>query len=657
MIDSKPLQNFSLRKRRLSNLIEIETILDLLPEAALLVDVKDNRIILANSKLTQISSWTRSDLLGMKFDDLFSIQDIEEPPIEFISKIQGRTLNWDLSMTKRGGFEELVQATPTSIDPQGARLIVILEPVSKREQRLAEVERQRNQWEGLQTLVNASQQSNLNIAFDLVLNAAHTMTGASYITIYQVDGHSPTLIQTAAIENEKPLPQQIQPYDLIALEEPILWTPGKRTISNLHRFARASNISYVASAPIGQENAAIGILVIADDKNSPAENILDILGVLTNSLNSIIQGSILIKNLRDDLTVKNTSSQVYSVTTEEVLDSVVILTPELKIQELNPAAESALGYESNEVAGQEIDDILISTDNLHAAILSSSEKAQKQCLEGINLFRRDGRSFLANVLTAPILDGDDITNIIIVFQDLSELEQYRLLNQELEKRAILGEVTASFAHEVRNPINNISTGLQLLAINLPEDDHHQETIERLKNDCERLAELVKSSLLFVRPMEYTLAPIHIDQMLQNLLSRTKSRMDRSNIEYQMQVENDISTVEGDYRALEQVFTNLIINAIQAMEDNGGVLAFKLKPIQDPEGTDYIEISVSDTGPGIPDEIINRIFEPFYTTKENGTGLGLAIVKRIITAHRGVVNVTSMPGGTIFQIRLPTVSES
>jgi signal transduction histidine kinase len=109
------------------------------------------------------------------------------------------------------------------------------------------------------------------------------------------------------------------------------------------------------------------------------------------------------------------------------------------------------------------------------------------------------------------------------------------------------------------------------------------------------------------------------------------------------------SAKGDKRSLEQVFTNIIQNGINAMKNNGGKLSIRIADQQNP---DTVSIDISDTGPGIPAEIIDRIFEPFFSTNQDGTGLGLAITKQIVNAHNGQITVNSVPGGTVFRITLP-----
>ena len=131
-------------------------------------------------------------------------------------------------------------------------------------------------------------------------------------------------------------------------------------------------------------------------------------------------------------------------------------------------------------------------------------------------------------------------------------------------------------------------------------------------------------------------------------------MARLNIQHHIQVAPDTPPIMGDQRALEQVFTNLISNAVQAMGDNGGTLAVKIAPHFTPGRKTQTQIDISDTGPGIPEEIRDRIFDPFFTTDPKGTGLGLSITKQIVTAHKGSIHPTSFPGGTVFHIQIPAL---
>jgi signal transduction histidine kinase len=251
---------------------------------------------------------------------------------------------------------------------------------------------------------------------------------------------------------------------------------------------------------------------------------------------------------------------------------------------------------------------------------------------------------------------NELQGIIVLIQDLTEEEQIKAQTQQLEQRALLGEVTAVFAHEVRNPINNISTGLELMAYNLPGDDPNQETIARLQSDCDRLSQLMKSVLAYAHQSDYELVPVDLGVLVSGMLHRLQHRLSKAKVHDHIQIDPDLPLIEGDRRALEQVFTNLVNNAIQAMSDEGGTLAIKIQHLKPSPDRQFIVIDVADDGPGIPKDNLDHIFQPFFTTKRDGTGLGLAITQRIITAHKGTIGVNSFPGGTVFRIQLPVLED-
>ena len=688
MNESLHLRALSLGKRRSLGNDEFAALLDVLPHAALLADLRQGRILLANARLAELTALTPAELDGAPLTSLLTGPDGE--PLPPLRKWLGRSQSMPLELlTRRGCLKASAALTP--LNASGDLALISIESLHTQLQRQLEEERQEHLWDALYTLNHAHFQTDLLAAFSMVLQAGARLTGASWIGLYQADsdtpllyrsivstsldqtdgGHSPAASHPAEASHS-PLPERIAPQDLLALHKPLLWSHGRRTIVQLHRQARLANLAYLASVPIGQPSALIGLLVAAGGPDDPPQGILEILMVLAASITALSESNA----IRDEYTrltnADATMAARYAAIVDSASDSILVLSPEQTILGLNPSAEQALGYTAAEVVGQPVENILISTTSLQPALQVAQHSFPAYQLGIIKLYRRSGQPFSANIRLLPITDNAGTETLLVIFQDLSEQEEYQLRNQQLEQRALLGEVTASFAHEVRNPINNISTGLQLLAINLPAEDANQETIKRLLHDCDRLGELVKSSLSFVRPMEYRLEPVNLAPVLSSLLERWEARLTRIGIKYRLQLEPGLPSVNGDIRALEQVFANLINNAMQAMEKSGGLLAIKAglaggsanpdaweagaPPIAPTLGgpPTYIEISVSDTGPGIPPDIRERIFEPFFTTKQNGTGLGLAIVKRIVTAHKGVISVTSIPGGTVFHLRLPAL---
>ncbi|MEJ5202928.1 MAG: ATP-binding protein, partial [Anaerolineales bacterium] len=335
---------------------------------------------------------------------------------------------------------------------------------------------------------------------------------------------------------------------------------------------------------------------------------------------------------------------------------ILVLGNDLSITEINSSAEIMLGYAGGEVIGQAVENVLIGPDGLMPALAAARHGIPTHNLGTVLLHRRNGQAFPSHVEIIPVLRDDETMGIIVLIEDISENEQIRLRTQQLEHRAVLGEFTAVFAHEVRNPINNISTGLQLLAETLSSDDPGQEVINRMLNDCNRLNHLMESVLSFSRPMDTRFERVDLPVLVRRVLDRWRPRLAKVGVELFYQAEQNLPAVRGDPRALEQVFTNLISNAVEAMSKSGGHLAVRVLGGKPVAGQPQIEVTVSDDGPGIPEEIRERIFEPFVTANARGTGLGLAITKQIITAHRGSITVNTFPGGTMFQVCLPAIED-
>jgi PAS domain S-box-containing protein len=627
---------------------ELEALLDAIPASALLLDISKKCILLGNARAAELTSYTRVELSGMPLHSLFSPTNEGSIPL-FIKAHAGQEC--ELELVKRSGGKISVKALPTHLNPNSNLHLLSLELTSQRQIRQFEQECQDKVWEVWPILSNAYLKADMDEVMALILEAGQELTGGTCMCIYQVDSRQPILQRTAHLGPMGQLPEQISPQDLTHLLQSPVWVAGKRPSCLLYRLARASNFTYLASTPLGQPNAVIGLLLAAGEQPPPL-HLKEILQGLAIQITALIQIHTSTAQLRQNLAQHAVQGKISTVIQTASKDGIILLSPDLRIQSVNPFSKLSLGYTSREMIGQPIENILIGTDSLSTAWQTVRQGSPRELLDNIELYRRNGERFPAQVNLLPVNLENKLQGIVIIFRDLSEQEQYRSRNLQLEQRALLGEVTASFAHEVRNPINNISTGLQLLAINLPPSDPNQENICRLQNDCERLAELVKSSLSFIRPMEYKLEAIDLPGLIDHLLERWHARLARANIKYHTQFDENLPAVEGDARSLEQVFTNLVNNAIQAIEPKGGVISIKAKRVLDTEGHPQVEISVSDTGPGIPPEIRDRIFEPFFTTKQSGTGLGLAIVKRIITAHKGAIHVDSVPGGTIFQIYLP-----
>lgn len=430
-----------------------------------------------------------------------------------------------------------------------------------------------------------------------------------------------------------------------------LWQSDQAPEHPLHEFTLSKDFNYAVLLPVRDDKVCFAILFATGLTPIPSTETMRFLSVLANHTKTAYARLMALENASKRLQTMRHIVQIERGITENMSEGLIVLTPDLRIAEMNFAAENILGYASNEVYLQDITMVLIGNESL--AKLYKSAQQGISTIAGTNLLLNDrhGNAFPAQLTCVPVSIDDQVKSIIILLRDLSQTEQLLQHSRQLEQRAFLGEVSAVFAHEVKNPINSISTGLQFMGMTMAPEDPNYNLVMRLQQDCQRLTHLTDSTLTFAKPIEYQPLPLNLTALLESILERWGPRMTRLNISYLFESEPPNAIVLADGRAIEQVFVNLISNGIQAMDSDGGTLSISIKPAEESQPPQY-EVCVADSGPGIPDDLIKHIFEPFQTTKSTGTGLGLAITKRIVTAHKGNIFVESYPGGTMFRVLLP-----
>jgi len=220
-----------------------------------------------------------------------------------------------------------------------------------------------------------------------------------------------------------------------------------------------------------------------------------------------------------------------------------------------------------------------------------------------------------------------------------------------EKLASLGKLAAGVAHEINNPLTGILTNSSLLLEDLPADDPRREDVEVMVHETIRCREIVKRLLDFARQTKPQKRLADINALIENIILLVRNQASFRNILIEKKLD-EIPEVLVDPDQIQQVFVNIILNAAEAMT-KGGVLTVTSGTSSSGE---YLVIKIADTGPGISEEVRERIFDPFYTTKEHGTGLGLSISYGIVEQHGGTIGVESSLGkGSTFVIQLPVLT--
>jgi two-component system sensor histidine kinase PilS (NtrC family) len=350
-----------------------------------------------------------------------------------------------------------------------------------------------------------------------------------------------------------------------------------------------------------------------------------------------------------------------------------ILTLDLQgsLTSWNPAAEQITGYPYDE-ARQRWQEIF--GDSFQELFSRADSLRQRPLRFNGQIVKKDGARAVLG-MTASLLkdDSNAVRGTILTFQDITKLVEMEEQIRRQERLATVGSLAAGIAHEIRNPLASLSGSIQVLQSELTLKDDDKRLMDIVVRETDRLNGIITDFLEYARPKPAQTERVDLRLLLDETIALlANSRPSGADIRIAATEVAARLELKGDARRLRQVFWNLLINSCQAMPEGGAVrisaqrasrAEFEVQnsgaqtPIRETPnpGPDagFLEISVADTGPGIPREHLDRIFDPFFTTKTGGTGLGLAIAYRIVEDHQGTISAVSEPGmGARFVIRLP-----
>ncbi|MHC0035395.1 ATP-binding protein [Pseudoneobacillus sp. C159] len=322
---------------------------------------------------------------------------------------------------------------------------------------------------------------------------------------------------------------------------------------------------------------------------------------------------------------------------------------------LNPAWERLTGFTVGESLGQKIysfiypDDRQLAIERFHKLLESkksiTTEEFRNKKKDGGFIWVETSIKIFYNqdgTLASAIGTITDITHWKISERELIQLNEN--LSIQSEKMAVIAQMSAAIAHEVRNPLTSILGFIQLLK----ENKHLQDDyIEVIFSEIDRINLVLSEMLLLAKPQAVSFKKVDLNQTMNSVLTLVSSETNMKSIDLSIQTMDYPICVYGDESRIKQVFINMIKNAIEAIESSGKI------DINLEVQNEFVSIFIKDTGPGIPKEIVGMLGQPFYTSKEKGTGLGLTICFKIIETHKGKVHITSEPGvGSTFEVILP-----
>jgi two-component system sensor histidine kinase PilS (NtrC family) len=326
---------------------------------------------------------------------------------------------------------------------------------------------------------------------------------------------------------------------------------------------------------------------------------------------------------------------------------------------INPTAQRLLDLDAEDLIGLPILDQLKSrSSELWAAVVSGIRNGRKISRGEGMVVHQEGRMFPIGLSTTTFRqEAQEAPSVTAIFTDISDLKEVQELHARAERLESVAALSASLAHEIRNPLASIRSSVEQLARSKHADDDERFLAGLIVRESDRLSRLLSEFLDFARVRATQLVPLDLHAVVVAVIRLIQAHPD-CRPDAVLTVDGERTMLEGDEDLLHRVVANLVLNAVQAARGpiRITVSVAMVQAGEIPHGTNLehaIRLQVKDDGPGIPVEIRNRLFEPFVSARQGGSGLGLAIVQRAVEAHRGLVLVDSVPGtGTTFTIFLP-----
>ncbi|NEW07833.1 PAS domain S-box protein [Paenibacillus sp. SYP-B3998] len=319
----------------------------------------------------------------------------------------------------------------------------------------------------------------------------------------------------------------------------------------------------------------------------------------------------------------------------------------------NEAAKRLTGYTYDEMVGKNPFLILTQACEAEQSMgLTSQLPLYRSMLEGAHdydsneiFYKKNGDPFPVEYMSSPIYDHGRIVGVVITFKDIKERQKTEEMLRKSDKLSVVGQIAAGVAHEIRNPLTSLKGFTQFLqsgAVN------KKEYYEIMLSELNRIELIITEMLVLAKPQMVNFQPKSLEMILNSVVILLETQANMSNIQFTMGIQEDLARVLCEENQLKQSFINLIKNAMEAMQD-GGQIDIVLRA----EGSRHVQIVIKDQGEGMPEDVLARLGEPFYTTKDKGTGLGIMITNKIIEDHNGHLLVESKEGeGTVVSVTLP-----
>src|SRR3990172_9001295 len=389
-----------------------------------------------------------------------------------------------------------------------------------------------------------------------------------------------------------------------------------------------------------------GLLSVDETKDIPTtkkENVEFVIDTFSTLINKLKEKEEELERLRSHAENRASVAEIYN---EDILRSVgsgvITFNMDRKITTFNHAAERILKKRRGDVLGLSCVGAFGPDNTLCILLEEAFSSGRFKSRQEVELQGKGLTNTWVGLSTSPLKDKDGKQlGIIIVFTDLTEIRMLREQGELKKRLAMLGEMSGGIAHEFRNSMGTIMGYVKILSKRLKEDDEAQEVMSTVISEINSMDLIIKELLNYGKPVTLSLAPVDMNGLIKKALDTTLGRYPDIKIDVDLRgrIPADLPQFYLDEVLMRQALQNIIQNAVESMPA-GGKLKIEIKSqlLNPPSPPFPIEILISDTGGGMPQEVLENIFLPFYTTKPRGTGMGLALVHKIILAHGGGIHV-------------------
>lgn len=352
--------------------------------------------------------------------------------------------------------------------------------------------------------------------------------------------------------------------------------------------------------------------------------------------------------------------QLYALIVENVGEAVIALDPQERISLFNPAAQTMTGMSEKQCLGRRFSECF-GHQKVLCSLVEKSLSAGRSISDHETVELKNAKKNLpVSATVSPLFTADGIQQgAVLIMRDLTQIRTLEDAIRRADRLSMVGTMAAGLAHEIKNPLGGIKGAAQLLQMELEEGSSLGEYPQVMIRETERVNRIIEELLDLSRPRQASSSEVNIGRILNEIILLQRQAFAEKEVRFNVYLDPSIPSIRGDGNLLTQLFLNLIKNAGEAVEPGGQV------QITSRIDSDYhlsapgeravplVNILIEDNGPGIPQELRERIFTPFYTTKSGGTGLGLATCQKIVVDHGGLLNVKARKdGGTCFSVSLP-----